>query len=159
MRTQSDKNDGSSDRYNQTRSDDSNDNKKAQSPSVNKIETKRQPNVNAYPNNRELGQPWKEVEDVMSELSEQEGGDYNPIKLHTIIKEITREKKRVIESRCKERNIKVKPGRKMINSKAFINRSRAKITKGKLELEILSKDQPEGKESGKITKLRNQVSA
>jgi hypothetical protein len=107
----------------------------------------------AYPNNRELGQPWKEVEDVMDELSDQEEGGYNPVKLHSMIKEITREKKKVIENRCKERNLRVKPGRKMINSKAFINKSRAKITKGKLELELLAKNMPEG--SSKITKLRN----
>jgi hypothetical protein len=56
------------------------------------------------------------------------------MKLNSVIKEITREKKLVIENRCKERNIKVKPGRKMIDSKAFINRSRAKIAKGKVEL-------------------------
>jgi len=43
----------------------------------------------------------------------------------------------------------------MIDSKAFINRSRAKIAKGKLELAELNKGQLEGKESAKFVKLRN----
>ena len=65
------------------------------------------------------------------------------------------EKKKVMESKCKERNIKVKPGRKMITLKAFATKARSKISKGKLELDSLTKNSPEGKESIKVTKLRN----
>ena len=54
--------------------------------------------------------------------------------LNQAIKTITKEKKLVIETRCKERNIKVKPGRKMIDSKVFIKRSKQKIAQGKGEL-------------------------
>ena len=67
----------------------------------------------------------------MSEQEAENGGDYDPMRLNQIIKSITKEKKQVIENRCKERNIKVKPGRKMIDSKVFIHRSKAKIANGK----------------------------
>jgi hypothetical protein len=60
--------------------------------------------------------------------------EYNPLRLNTLIKAITKEKKQVIEARCKERNIKVKPGRKMIHSNKFIDRSKAKIIECKATL-------------------------
>jgi len=56
-------------------------------------------------------QSWKEIEDVLDEQNTASGGDYDPLRLNTLIKSITKEKKQVIEARCKERNMKVKSGR------------------------------------------------
>lgn len=65
---------------------------------------------------------------MLDEQNTVNGGAYDPLHLNTLIKTITKEKKQVIEARCKERNLKVKPGRQMIDSNKFINRSKAKIT-------------------------------
>ena len=89
-----------------------------------------------YPGGRQ-DQEWQEIEDIMSEQEAANEGLYDPMSLNKIIKTITKEKKLVIENRCKERNIKVKPGRKMIDSKVFIQRSKAKIARGKAELNLL----------------------
>ena len=89
---------------------------------------------------------WKEIEDIISDCEAVDGDQYDPMLLNQMIKTITKEKKLVIETRCKERNIKVKPGRKMIDSKVFIKRSKQKIAQGKGQLNKLeSSDEKDAK--------------
>jgi hypothetical protein len=64
----------------------------------------------------------------------------------------------VIEARCKERNIKVKPGRKMLGSNKFIDNSKAKIIECKAKLAELQKTNTNSAQLAQ-QKLRNKISA
>lgn len=112
--------------------------------------------TNAYPSviQCDQEQSWKEIEDVLEEHETTVGGEYDPLRLNTLIKAMSKEKKSVIEARCKERNIKVKPGRKMIDSNKFIYRSKAKISACKVELYELQKSNKPNSLSNQ-QKLRN----
>ena len=116
---------------------------------------KRKISTYVYPGGLQ-DQVWKEIEDIISDCEAVDGDQYDPMLLNPMIKTITKEKKLVIETRCKERNIKVKPGRKMIDSKVFIKRSKQKIAQGKGQLNKLeSSDEKDAKSIMVKQKLRN----